>query len=537
MGAAMDPIQVAETLVLLLGVAVALNWLSGRIGVPYPVALVLAGIGLGFIPAIPEVKLDPQLVLMLFVAPLLFADAFFAPVAELMRNARSIVLLASVLVGVTAGVVAAAAHFVLDLPWDSAFALGAALAATDSVAPIQVLGREGADPRLVGVIQGESLLNDGVAFTLVKVASAAVVTGSFSLLSATGSFALSIAGGLVVGFAVGAVVVELRRRTSDTIVEATLSLMTPLAAYVAAEAVHGSGILAAVAAGLWMGPRSRTQVEPLTRVEVQAAWKIIGYLLNSLLFLLVGLQVDDVVNAVSLPLGDVVLGAVAILVGLVGIRVLWALMLPSAWQGVKRLVGRSEPTSTKGWRFALAWSGVRGSLALAAALSLPAQTDAGDPFPGRDLILLMTLIVIVATLVFQGLTLRPLLRSLGLTDREAVAREEAHARARAAEAALERLDEVAGRHELPDRSRKWLEREYEWRRDRFTARVDNGGSDDLEDRHKRVAAADSELLEAARAAVVELEAAGDVRSEVAQKVLRDLDLDTARIGDAAGPEP
>src|SRR3954470_20148332 len=238
--AAMDPIEVAETLILLLAVALGLNWLSGRFGIPYPVALVLAGIGIGFIPGIPAIKLDPELVLLLFVAPLLFADAFFAPVAELMRNARSIVLLASVLVGVTMGVVAAAAHFVLDPPWDAALALGAALAATDSVAPIQVLGREGADPRLVGGIQGESLLHDGVAFALVKVASTPVVTGSFSLLTAGGQLVLSIAGGVAIGFAVSAVIVVLRRRTTDTIVEAALSLVTPLVAYIAADRVGAS---------------------------------------------------------------------------------------------------------------------------------------------------------------------------------------------------------------------------------------------------------------------------------------------------------
>src|SRR3954451_16050597 len=355
----MDPIDIAETLALLLAAALALTWLSRRIGVPYPVALVLAGVGLAFVPGLPQVRLDPQLVLLLFVAPLLYADSFFAPVAELARNARSIALLASVLVGVTAGVVAVAAHLVFDLGWGPSFALGAALAATDAVAPVQVLGREGADPRLVGVIQGESLLNDGVAFALVKVASTAVVTGSFSLLSAAGGLALSIVGGVAIGFAVAALVVEARRRTNDTIVEAALSLMTPLAAYIAADRLGASGILAAVAAGLWMGPRSHSLVGPLTRVEIQAAWRILGYLLNSLLFLLVGLQMREVVKAVDLPAGDVVLGAVAILGALVGIRVVWALTLPPAWQGVKRLVGRSEPASTKGWRFALAWSGVR----------------------------------------------------------------------------------------------------------------------------------------------------------------------------------
>src|SRR3954447_14229026 len=336
----MSAIDIAETFVLLLAAALALTWLSRRLGIPYPVALVLGGIGIAFVPGIPQVRPDPELVLLLFVAPLLFADAFFAPVAELARNARSVAVLASVLVGVTAGVVAVAAHFVLDVGWGPAFALGAALAATDAVAPVQVLGREGADPRLVAVIQGESLLNDGVAFALVKVASSAVVTGSFSLASAGGKLVLAVLAGIAIGFAVAALVVEARRRVNDTIVEAALSLVTPLAAYIAADRIGVSGILAAVAAGLWMGPRSRSLVKPLTRVEIQAAWRIIGYLLNSLLFLLVGLQMREVVNSVDIPLGELVLASTAILVALIGIRLLWALMLPSAWQGVRGLVGR-----------------------------------------------------------------------------------------------------------------------------------------------------------------------------------------------------
>jgi CPA1 family monovalent cation:H+ antiporter len=286
-----------------------------------------------------------------------------------------------------------------------------------------------------------------------------------------------------------------------------------------------------------MGPRSRARslVEPLTRVEIQAAWQIIGYLLNSLLFLIVGLQMREVVKAVHLPAGQVLGASAAILVALIGIRILWALTVPSAWRGVRRLAGRGGEVSSRGWRLALAWSGVRGSLALAAVLSLPSQTDAGDPFPGRDVIVLVTLIIIVATLVIQGLTLQPLMRALGLTDRERARQEEAHARARAAEAALERLEDVAREHDLPERTRKWLEREYSFRRDRYAARADDGGDPKLEERNRRLAAADEELLGAARDAVIELEARGDVRADVAQRVLRDLDLDSARVGeDGAG---
>jgi CPA1 family monovalent cation:H+ antiporter len=232
--------------------------------------------------------------------------------------------------------------------------------------------------------------------------------------------------------------------------------------------------------------------------------------------------------------GQVAGGAAAILVALVGIRIAWALLLPSAWQGARGLVGRAQPISTKGWRFALAWSGVRGSVALAAVMSLPQKVHGGGAFPGRDLVLLMTMIVIVTTLVAQGLTLQPLLRRLDLTDADAVEREDALARERAAQAALERLGAAAKRHGLPEESRKWLEKEYAFRSKQYGARAENGGDADLEERNRRVAETDGELLETARDAVLELAASGQVRAEVAQDVLRDLDLDTARVSEPGG---
>ncbi len=521
--------QVAETLLLLLAAALVLVWASRAARVPYPVALVLGGVAIAFVPGVPSVSLDPQLVLLLFVAPLLYIDAFFAPVGELRRNATWVGLLATVLVGVTAACAAAVAHSVLGLPWGVAFGLGAALAATDAVAPMQILGREGADPRLAAVVQGESLLNDGVAFTLVKVASVVVVTGSFSLLDASRSFVFTVAGGVLAGLCVGVAVSWVRRRTKDSLIEATLSLLTPFAAYILADRVGASGILAAVVAGLWLGRRSHDLVEPLTRVEIQAAWRVIGFLLNSLLFLLVGLQTRSLLGSVGLPAGKVALGAAAVLAVLVGVRLVWALALPPLWRGARGLVARrEESTSPRGWRFALAWSGVRGSVALAAALSLPMTIHGGAPFPDRPLVILLTLVVIVVTLVAQGLTLRPALRALNLTDAGEVRREHDLAHEAAADAALGRLGEAAARHGLPDDARRALEREYTGRRRRYGARLRDGGDDGLEERRRRVAETDNDMLASARSAILDLEERGDVRPDIAQLVLRDLDLDAAR---------
>jgi monovalent cation/hydrogen antiporter len=523
----MSPIEIAETIVLLLALAVALAWLARRLGVPDPVLLVAGGAGVAFLPLGIDIKIDPDLVLLLFVAPLLYADGYYAPMRELRRNAVSIALLSSVLVIVTAVVVAVVAHTVLDVPWAVAFVLGAALGATDALAPVQVMGGAGADPRLVAVVQGESLFNDGVAFALVGSASAAAVSGSFEPASAVGSLALSVGGGVAVGIAVAWLVSWARRQTDQVLVEAGLSLLTPFAAYVAAEAVHGSGILAAVAAGIWLGARQHDWVEPLTRVELQATWQIIAFVLNSLLFLLVGLAAGDIVSEVKQPVGDVILAGLAITGAVVGIRVLWAMTIAPAWRGAaSRFAERVRPASPRAWRLALAWSGIRGSVALAAVLSLPRMRDDGSAMPDRDLIIVLSLVVIVVTLLVQGLTLRPLIERLGLTDPEGPQREEMFARRAATDAALETLEDAADRHDLGDDERNWLKHEYMLRRGQAEGNEDGAVARELLEAAEQT---DLEMLEAARQAVIGLEQKGEIRTEVAQKVMRKLDLDSARL--------
>jgi CPA1 family monovalent cation:H+ antiporter len=528
-----SPVETAETVVLLLGVGVALAWLSQKIDVPIPVIQLGGGAALAFLPWAPNISLDPDLVLLLFVAPLLYVDGFFAPLRELQRNVVSIATLSSLLVVVTAALVAVVAHEVVGLSWAVAFALGAALAATDALAPTQVLGKEGVEPRLLAIIQGESLFNDGVALTLVRMAGATAVSGHFAVGSALGDFALAVGGGVVAGIGVAWVLAQIRRRAEDVLVEGGMSLVTPFAAYIAAEAIHGSGILAAVAAGLYMGQRSHDQVEPLARVEIQAAWRIISFVLNSLLFLLVGLQAKDIVNAVDRPAMDVALAGAAIVAAVIGTRLLWAMTIAPIWRGAaSRVAERVRPPSSRRWRLALGWSGVRGSVALAAALSIPTTTDAGAHVAGRDLAIVLTLIVIVATLVIQGLTLRPLVRRLGLADPGAEQREEELALRTASQAALNLLDEIAERNGLDEDDKRWLAREHQLRQARASTDGDrdrDGDGDHAAAALDAAAKTDLELLNAAREAVLELEDRGEVRGDVAQRVLRRLDLDSARL--------
>ena len=523
----MTPIEIAETIVLLLAVGVGLAWLARRIDVPDPVILVAGGAVLAFLPLGIDVKLDPELVLLLFVAPLLYAEGYYAPVRELRSNAGSIAVLSSVLVVATAVVVAVTAHYVIDIPWEVAFVLGAALGATDALAPVQVMDGVGADPRLEAVVQGESLFNDGVAFALVGVASAAAVSGSFAPASAAGTLALKVGGGIAVGLAVAWLVGKARVATNHVLIEAGLSLLTPFAAYIAAEVVHGSGILAAVAAGIWLGQRRHDLIEPLTRVELQAAWQIIVFVLNSLLFLLVGLAAGDIVAEVEQPAGEVIVAGLAITAAVVGVRMLWALTIAPAWRGAaSRVVDRVRPASPRAWRLALAWSGVRGAVALAAVLSLPTTTDADQAMPARDLVIVLALFVIAVTLLVQGLTLRPLIVRLGLADPDASEREERFARRKATDAALERLEEAADRHDLAEDERNWLKHEYMLRRGQ--AEDDEQGAIARE-ALEAAEQTDVELLAAAREVVLDLEQSGQIRSEVAQKVIRKLDLDSARL--------
>ena len=520
--------QVAEVIVLLLVVGVALASLARKIGMPEPVLLVAGGVALSFVPGMPSIPLEPELVLLVFVGPLLYVDGYFAPVRELRRNAVSIGLLASVLVVATGAGVAVVAHYAIGMDWAVACALGAALSATDALAPVQVLESESAQPRLLAVIRGESLLNDGVAFALVAVAGTAAAAEKFDAAKGLLELVIYIVGGVLVGLLVAVAIGKLRTRSTSTRIEAGLSLLTPFAAFLAAEVIHGSGIMAAVAAGLWVGHHSHGFVDPLVRIEIQAAWRVVGFALNSLLFMLVGLQTRDIIDTVDQPMGRVLLTGAAITVAVIGIRLLWALTIAPAWRGTARRAGRNvRAPSSRPFRIVLGWSGVRGGVALAAALSIPISLDAGGPLPGRELAIVLTLFVIVATLLIQGLTLRPLVRRMGLTDPGAVEREKRKALQCASEVALKKLPEAAKRNGLDEDEIHWLEREYELRN--LRAADDDTDADEAQEVLEAAARTDGELLKAAREAVLELEGEGEVRSDVAQEVIRRLDLSSARL--------
>jgi monovalent cation/hydrogen antiporter len=527
---------VHETELLILGLLVAiptLSVLARVVGVPYPIVLVLAALPLGFVPGVPVVELDPDLVLVIFLPPLLYVAAFFANLRELRADARAISLSAIGLVLLTTCAVAVVAHALIDgLPWAVAFALGAIVSPTDPVAATAIVRRLGAPRRLVTIIEGESLVNDSSALIAYRVAVAAAVGGSFSLLDATVDFVVAVVGGIAVGLVVGKAIAEVRRRLDDVPVEITISLFTGYAAYLPAEQLGFSGVLGAVTAGIYLGWRAPRISSPQMRMQADAVWQFAVFLLNAVLFVLIGLQLPNILDGVSEISVPTLAGYALATIGVVvGMRLLWMFTVPYLIRAVDRRPSQRARRVPAAPRVIVAWSGMRGAVSLAAALALPLETDAGAPLPARELVIFLAYCVVLFTVVVQGLTLPALIRRLdvreGGFDEEA---EEYAARIAAAEAALRRLDELADEEWVREDTVERLRGLYSYRRRRFATLM--GKEDDrdgIQDRALDYQRLLVELLEAQHEAVVRLRDEREISSAVMRRVERDIDLEQSRL--------
>ena len=522
-----------ETFIAALFVAVAgLNFLARRLDVPYPIPLVLGGLALGFVPGMPEIELDPELVLAIFLPPLLYSAAFFSDLHALRTDVRAISLLSVGLVLATIAAVAVAGHEVIGLSWPLAFALGAIVSPTDPVAATAIMRRLGAPRRVVNIVEGESLVNDATALVAYRVAVGAAVGGSFSALDAGLEFVGAAAGGIAVGLAVGFVVGEIRRRLDDPASENTISLLTAYAAFIPAEQLHVSGVLAAVTCGVYMGWRAHEFASPETRLQGFAAWEILTFLLNAALFILIGLQLPVVMDDIEGRGAGELLGFAALIAAVViGARFAWLFTVPYLLRAVDRRPAQRARRTGPAERIVTAWSGLRGAVSMAAALALPLETDAGAPLPDRDLILFITFALILVTVVGQGLTLPLLIRRLGLRqDGSEEEAEELRARVSAAHAALERLDDLAAedwvREDTLDRARRL----HQFRIRRFKARAGKIEDEDgVEERSQAYQRLQREVLRAQRAAIVRLRNTGEISNDVMHRIQRELDLEESRL--------
>jgi CPA1 family monovalent cation:H+ antiporter len=517
-------VQEVELVLVSLLVAVAGLATAARLAnIPYPIVLVVGGLVLGFVPGLPDIALAPDLVLVIFLPPLLYSAAFFANLRELRAAARSISMLAIGLVLATMCAVAVVAHALVDgLPWEAAFALGAIVAPTDPVAATTVARRLAVPRRVVSVLEGESLVNDGTALVAYRVA---VAGGAFSLWGAGLEFVLGAVGGVLIGLVVGWIVSEVRRRLDDIPVEITISLLSGYAGYLPAEALHVSGVLAAVTVGIVVGWRAPRISSASMRLQGYAVWETLIFLLNALLFVLIGLQLPLILDALSGESPATLLReAAAVSAAVILTRIAWSHTMPYV---VRALDRRARQRARRvGWRerMIIAWSGMRGAVSLAAALALPPD------FPQRDVVLLLTFAVIFTTLVLQGLTLPALIRRLGVRDDGAEEREELAGRRAATEVALATIDDLAGEEWTRDETAERMRALYEYRRSRLAARAgETPDSDGYEHRSRKYQKMVRRVLDAQRWELVRLRDSGAISNEVMRRLERELDLQDERL--------
>ena len=536
--------SISSILILVLGLlvaVVALAIIAPRLHIPYPILLVLGGLLLGFVPGLPRFTLDPDVVFLLFLPLLLSSSAWQTSWRDFHANLRPISLLAFGMVLLTTIVVAVVVHVLIPgLPWAVAFVLGAIVSPTDAVAATAIAQRLGIPQRIVTILEGESLVNDATGLVAYRFAVAAVVTGVFSLGEASLQFVVVSVGGIALGLVAGWSLSYVHRWLDNPPLEITITLVTPFAVYLLSEEVlHVSGVLATVTTGLYLTWRAPTFFSSGTRLQAEAVWAMLIFLLNGLVFILIGLQLPGILAILNTTIAQrspILLVWYAILVSLTVIlaRLVW--VFPQAL--LPRLLSRRlrERDPYPGWRpvVLIGWTGMRGVVSLAAALALPEVTAEGAAFPERAFVIYLTFGVILATLVVQGLSLPLLIRGLGLHDDGASQRQETQARLTAAQAALARLDELASQNEASQESAQHLRKHYEAQVRSLTKRFKQVANEPGEDHAITYQRLQREALQAERSAVIGLRNQGEINDEVLRRLERELDLEEQRLAGDVG---
>ena len=498
-----------EFLIALLVAVALLVWVARQLDVPYPIVLVLGGLGLGALPGLPNLALEPDVVFLVFIPPLVHAAGYLASPRHLMRDARPIGMAAVVLVALTIGAVAVTAHLLVDgMSWTAAFLLATVLAPTDLVAATAVFRRLGAPERIVNLVEGENLVNDATALTAWKLAVAAALAGSLTAGDVAEELLLVAGGGTALGVAGGWAVAWLRRRLDDPLIEVTVTILTPYVLFVAAEQLELSGILAAVVSGIWLGFRDHELTDPATRLQAYGFWGVLTFILESLLFILVGLQFPDVLDALDRPAVELILAGLAVAVVVMAVRMAYQFAVPGLDTRERLVVG---------------WSGMRGAISLAVALAIPLEVGA------RDEIILLTLCVIVTTLVVQGLTLPLLVDRLRFESEAPDERRQAMARFRTIESALEHIGDLAMVGDGYDATVIERARSLYAQRASQLAGECRDGVPELDSDTGAWLRLRLELIGIERARLAQLRADGQITTPLMNAVQQDLDLEAGRL--------
>jgi CPA1 family monovalent cation:H+ antiporter len=521
-----------ELVLWLLLLTVAFAWCAHKVAVPYPVILVLGGLAIGLVPGLPRVALDPDVALILFLPPILYQAAIFTSWRDFRADLRSISLLAVGLVIATTVTVAwVAVTLVPGLPWPVAMVLGAIVSPPDAVAATAVLARLKVPRRVVTILEGESLVNDASALVIYKFAVVAAVSGAFSFTEAMGSFAVVGAGGIGVGLALGWVSLWLHRHVSgDPDVAIAASLVTPYAAFMAAEALHVSGVLAVVTAGLVRGWYAPERFGPRMRMQAHAVWHTFVFLLNGIVFILIGFELSRAVAlAVNFTVFGLIWPMIAVTLTAVAVRLVWVFGTSALARAVPSSLGREPPLPWKQTTI-IAWCGMRGVVSLAAALALPLTNAEGAPLLGRELVILMAFGVIFTTLAVQGLSLPFVIRTLRVGIDSKAAREERVARLKATHAAIAEIDRMARAELYPVQALEPLRGEYKRRlmELRAFARASDSVAADAVSQAWR--GAHKAAIAAERRRVLKLRRDRIIGDEVLRRIQYELDLEEVRLG-------
>lgn len=518
-----------EGLLVVAVVAVIVSALCRRFGMSAPLVLVVVGLGVGWIPGLPEFTLDPELVLFAILPPLLYSAALDSSYVALRKNIRPVGLLAVGLpVATTAGVGVVAFYLVPDLPWAAAFVLGAIVAPPDAVSAQAVGRRLGLPRRVMTLLGGESLLNDATALTAYRLALATAIGATTTVWDGVVAFLEAAVGGLVVGLAAGLAVAFTRHFFSDPPMETALGIIAPFLIYFVAEEIHGSGVIAVVVAGLYLGQRS-VREGYATRLQDNAVWNSVDAILESFVFLLIGLQLPQVIEGLNgRSISGICLAAVGVFVATVVIRVVWVYSATYGARLFPRIRNR-EVKPSAGSVFVVSWAGMRGVVSLAAAFAIPLTLDDGSSFPARDAILFLTFVVVVGSLLVQGTTLPLIIRWLKVAgdDRQADLVSLARTQDRAGRAAIARLNEVAADIPAGDARLEQVDILRHWIRTRKNLAWEGLGRDSDEigesptEAYNRIR---NELIQIQREVFIDERDRGGIDDEVLRSALRQLDL-------------
>jgi monovalent cation/hydrogen antiporter len=520
-----------QIFLILVAVLAGTVLLARRMDLAPAILLLLAGIALAFVPGMPKLELPPELVLLLVLPPLIYSASVAMSWREFKFSLRPIILLAVGCVIFTACAVAAATHYLIGLPWNVGFLLGAIVAPPDTVAPLAIASRLGIPRRIRVVLEGEGLANDATALILYRFALVAILSGTFSLSKATGTFGAVVVGEILFGVAVGWVSLRARHFARDPQVEITLSLITPYVAYWVPEHLGGSGVIATVACGLYVSWNGPMLISSATRLQGIFFWDLIIYLIEGMLFLLMGFQMRILYErSKAFPLDDILIATALVSAIIIVARFAWVYPATYLPRLISPSLRRRDPSPPWQWVFILSFAGLRGAVSLAAALALPFTLASGDAFPDRDLILFVSFGVIFVTLVGLGLSLPAVVRALGVCEAghiELIAEHESEivARREALDVALKSLDALTEDRDLSDEVVRLLRARHETRVSQLPESLDP-------DRHDVTMAGRDltrELIAEERRFIHVLLRDGKITDETRRRIERDLDLEEASL--------